>query len=209
MLLTDSFATRVREESMAEHREAETSTLMSDVFSGRVTEADYASLLCQLQAVYSALDSAAASARHNSQYADFFHPGLDRTAAIAADLTHLPASTTDLTPETIDYVGRIRAASDSWLGLLVAHHYTRYLGDLSGGQAIAAKLAANLGLTPDRGLALYQFPEIGPAPRFKAFYRDLLDNADWSAEQRDDFIAEVKVAYQLNLGVFRSLDARR
>jgi heme oxygenase len=194
---------------MADHRDAETSTLMTDLFNGRVTSYEYASLLRQLQAVYLALDTAATDARTDPDCGAFFAPGLDRTSAIEQDLAHLPNSQVPLTRATLDYVERISSASFPWIGRLVAHHYTRYLGDLSGGQAIAAKLSANLGLSPERGLTFYQFPEVGPTPRFKNHYRRLLDTVNWSYQQQDDFITEVKAAYRLNLGVFQSLDALR
>lgn len=209
MLMTDSFARRVREESVADHRDAESSEFMTAVFAGDVTRVQYAALVVQLQAVYAALDEAARRHRTDPIVGAFFDPGLDRGAAIRADLAALPPTTVPLMKPTVEYVSRIREVSDTWAGAVVAHHYTRYLGDLSGGQAIAAKLTANLGLSAESGLALYQFPAIGPAPTFKARYRELLDNAPWDEAQRVEFIAEVKRAYDLNTRMFLSLDHLR
>lgn len=209
MLMTDSFARRVREESVADHRDAERSEFMSAVFSGDVTGVEYAALVVQLQAVYAALDEAAARHRDDPIVGAFFDPALERGAAIHADLAALPPTSVPLMKPTVEYVARIREVSVEWPGAVVAHHYTRYLGDLSGGQAIAAKLQANLGLTPTTGLALYQFPGIGPAPKFKEKYRELLDTADWNESQRSEFIAEVKRAYDLNTKMFISLDHLR
>ena len=209
MLMTDSFARRVREESVADHRDAERSEFMSAVFSGDVTRVEYAALVVQLQAVYAALDEAAARHRNDAVVGAFFDPALERGAAIQADLAALPPTAVPLMKPTVEYVARIREVSDEWPGAVVAHHYTRYLGDLSGGQAIAAKLQNNLGLTPTAGLARYQFPEIGPAPKFKEKYRELLDTAGWNEAQRSEFIAEVKRAYDLNTKMFISLDHLR
>lgn len=209
MLMTDSFARRVREESVADHRNAESSEFMTAVFAGEVTRVQYAALVVQLQAVYAALDEAANRHRADPVVGAFFDPGLDRGSAIRADLLALPRTSVPLMKPTVEYVSRIREVSDNWPGSVVAHHYTRYLGDLSGGQAIAAKLSANLGLSPESGLALYQFPAIGPAPRFKTHYRELLDNTAWDEQQKVEFIDEVKRAYALNTRMFLSLDHLR
>lgn len=209
MLLTDSFARRVREESVTDHRNAERSEFMSAVFAGDVTAVQYVALVVQLQPVYAALDEATARYRLDPTYGEFFHPGLERGDAILADLAALPPISVPLTKPTVEYVTRIREAADEWPGAVIAHHYTRYLGDLSGGQAIASKLASNLHLTPDAGLALYQFPAIGPAPKFKEKYRSLLDCAPWDDTQRSTFITEVKRAYELNTRMFVSLDHLR
>ena len=74
MLMTDSFARRVREESVADHRDAERSEFMSAVFSGDVTRVEYAALVVQLQAVYAALDEAAARHRNDAVVGAFFDP---------------------------------------------------------------------------------------------------------------------------------------
>ena len=133
MLMTDSFARRVREESVADHRDAERSEFMSAVFSGDVTRVEYAALVVQLQAVYAALDEAAARHRNDAVVGAFFDPALERGAAIQADLAALPPTAVPLMKPTVEYVARIREVSDEWPGAVVAHHYTRYLGDLSGG----------------------------------------------------------------------------
>ena len=65
---------------------------------------------------------------------------------------------------------------------LLAHHYTRYLGDLSGGQVISRALdrVFNLGGT---GLALYSFPM--QPKRYKDSYRARLDALKLPTEQVD------------------------
>ena len=43
---------------------------------------------------------------------------------------------TSPSPRLLDYVNRINQISEEKPELLVAHAYTRYLGDLSGGQIL-------------------------------------------------------------------------
>lgn len=74
----------------------------------------------------------------------FTHPGLDRLAATRADLTALGQETPeDPLPATADYAAAIRTTA-STPERFIAHHYLRYLGDLSGGQAIAALMPATM-----------------------------------------------------------------
>ncbi|WP_250544226.1 biliverdin-producing heme oxygenase [Canibacter zhuwentaonis] len=54
----------------------------------------------------------------------------------------------------------------SWHAGIVAHHYTRYLGDLSGGQMIAKRIRSQHGLESD-SVAFYEFAELGDLNEFK------------------------------------------
>ena len=82
----------------------------------------------------------------------------------------------------------------TWPAGYVAHHYTRYLGDLSGGQVIGRRMAELLG-EPERGTAFYRFAEIQQPKRFKDEYRRLLDAAPWDDDESGRVIDEVRVAY--------------
>ncbi|HYF72032.1 MAG TPA: biliverdin-producing heme oxygenase, partial [Nocardioides sp.] len=94
-----------------------------------------------------------------------------------------------------------------WGGLLVAHHYTRYLGDLSGGQAIGRILDRSFGLG-GRGVAFYAFPQIPRPKPYKDAYRVRLDALGLSADQRDLVVAEVKEAFRLNQALVAELGER-
>ena len=51
----------------------------------------------------------------------------------------------------------------------LAHHYARYLGDLSGGQAVAVLMARHYGATPEQ-LCFYDFAELGSVVDAKREY---------------------------------------
>jgi heme oxygenase (biliverdin-producing, ferredoxin) len=197
------FSTRLRSATTSAHGHAETSHFMTAVMAGDIDRETYGVLVCQLQPIYAALDDAAAAHRSDPVYSPFFDPRLDRGQALHADIALLGGQR-DITEATRAYSDHLTEVHDDPL-LVLAHHYTRYFGDLSGGRAIAARLQTNLGLTPHDGLAFYQF-DIGPAPAYKNAYRQKLDALALSRADEDLFIAEVSRAYALNSAVFESLD---
>lgn len=204
MLTTDTFASRLRTATIAHHSAAETSGFMSGLLDGTLARADYARLVRQLQLVYAALDHVSTQHRDDPTYGPFFDPRLDRTQALAADTAAL--GTAPVVTATVTYADRIDAVSADPL-LVLAHHYTRYMGDLSGGQAIAAVLGRTMGLSAQEGLAFYQF-DLGPLPRYKNAYRERLDDLHLTDDDERRFIGEVLTAYTLNSAVFTELDQR-
>ena len=73
-------------------------------------------------------------------------PELFRSDALVADLQALGAAPAPpLAQATRQYVERLGEISATDPGLLVAHAYVRYLGDLNGGQALRRVVARSLG----------------------------------------------------------------
>ena len=67
---------------------------------------------------------------------------------------------------TQEYAQCIRDCAAKDPALLIAHHYTRYLGDLSGGQTLRRCAVRHFGLDKNstQGVAFYCFPDI-PSPK--------------------------------------------
>lgn len=127
---------------------------------------------------------------------------LERLSAIDADLEHWAPGATHQVESPAAQAYRDRVAAASWGGALVAHHYTRYLGDLSGGQAIGKILDRTFDLD-GAGLAFYEFP-MRPKP-YKDSYRARLDGLSLDAEEIGRAVDEVKVAFSLNQALFDEL----
>jgi heme oxygenase len=197
-------ATRVREETADVHQRAEDSALMVRWLGGDVTRAEYGALLTQLRHVYQALETQMAEHRNDIVVAGFHDPRLERVAAIDRDLATLGLAPADPIPATRDYVDRITDVGATWPTGLVAHHYTRYLGDLSGGRVLAARLGAALDLADDEGLAFFQF-DVGPIPAYRTAYRDRLDGLALGDAGEREFVAEVIRAFEHNTRLFDAL----
>ncbi|MEV5841580.1 biliverdin-producing heme oxygenase [Streptomyces sp. NPDC051985] len=207
----DSFSTLIRTASHEQHVEAETSTFMSDLLGGRLGVAAYARYTEQLWFVYDALESGAAGLLASDPVAGpFVRPELYRLAALERDLAHLRGAgwRTGLTalPATEEYAARVRECAERWPAGYVAHHYTRYLGDLSGGQIIRDRAERTWGFErKGDGVRFYVFEDIANPAAFKRGYRELLDAVDADDLEKQRVVAECKRAFALNTAVFREL----
>jgi heme oxygenase len=193
----------MKEGSAAEHDAAEQSPFMSELLAGRIGAVGYSDYLLRLRVVYAALEEAVRARRDDSMVAAVYDPALERLTAIDADLEHwLPQSAEREvdSPAAVAYAKRLGALT--WGGALVAHHYTRYLGDLSGGRGIGKILDRTFELG-GAGLAFYEFP-VRPKP-YKDAYRARLDALSADAGEIDRIVAEVKFAFGLNQALFDEL----
>jgi heme oxygenase len=193
-----------------DHTEAETSSFISDLMQGTRTGADYVLLLAQYRPIYAALEAAAAAHRHDSAVAELFDEKLDRLASIDADLQKLAEwggldAIPEVVPATRAYAARIEEAGKGGdIAALLAHHYLRYLGDLSGGQAIGKLVSRHYG-TPADAMSMWHFEGIAKPKVYKDRYRELLDGFGTN-EQRDAVVAEAIHGFQLNRDMFVELD---
>jgi heme oxygenase len=83
---------------------------------------------------------------------------------------------------------------------LIAHAYTRYFGDLSGGQILKRLLGRTLGLRPQE-LSFFEFPEIDDAEEFKQRYRRAIDDSGALINDVGAVAAEAVAAFELNIAV--------
>ncbi|MET0418257.1 MAG: biliverdin-producing heme oxygenase [Actinoplanes sp.] len=204
------FAARLRRATMAEHREAETRSFISRLMSGDVPRAGFAALTAQYLIIYRELEAAAARMRADGVAGPFADPALDRVPALTADLEHLygPSWATEVVPveATARYAARLREHCHTSPAHFIAHHYVRYLGDLSGGQLVARRVADTYGLSGE-GLAFYRFEGISDPKAYKTAYRARLSALPYPADQLAVLVAEAQLAFGLNAAIFADLAA--
>ena len=199
----------LRTQTAQAHATAEGSSFMTELMAGRLSREAVADYAGQLWFIYDALERAqrtVASPVHDAR--------LERREALESDLDHLvgPRWRTDirLLPATARYVCRLESMDHfpQATSVAVAHHYVRYLGDVSGGQAIARLLAERYGLNKTE-LSFYDFSAIGKIPHFRTEYRERLDTLGAAgAVDIADCVAEAARAFELNTAVFEQLAQR-
>jgi heme oxygenase len=185
----------IRARSQDAHSSSEGASFMSTLLRGERTRDDYISLVAQHYFIYEALESATERMRNDPVAARFISDRLTRLPALEADLAFLLGDEwrerIEMLPATARYVSRINRVGATWVGGYVAHHYTRYLGDLSGGLHIGRVLKRQFGFDTN-GIGFYIFGEE-------------LDAAPWDDAEKERVVAEVLAAYRFNTEVFEDL----
>ncbi|WGD37268.1 biliverdin-producing heme oxygenase [Lysinibacter sp. HNR] len=203
-----SFSQILRERTKSGHRDTSGAGFMDDLISGRGTREDYVALVKQYYFIYEALENATERMKNDPVAAAFITSKLTRLPALKADLEFLIGEDwleqIEALPSTRAYVERIREVGATWSGGFIAHHYIRYLGDLSGGQIIRTLMKRQFGFETN-GVGFYLFDEIAKPKQFKDTYKEQLDAVDWDEAERDRVIDEVILAYEFNGLVFDDL----
>lgn len=207
-LEVERLSARLRDATRDEHERTESSPFVVALLDGRLDRDAYAALLGQSYLFYAVLEEAGDRWRGDAVVGPFVTDALLRRDALEADLAWLSGpdwrSGLAALPATQRYIDRLRQVCFSSRSAFVAHHYTRYLGDLSGGQIIRSKLRSIYGLTGD-GVRFYVFDGIAKPKVFKDDYRALIDTVPWDAGERTNLVAEANEAFRLNRGVFDDL----
>ncbi|WP_063051048.1 heme oxygenase (biliverdin-producing) [Nocardia arthritidis] len=207
---TDPFSKQIRTATAQQHAEAENSRFMSDMLGGSLGVDSYHRYTGQLWFIYRALEQRWETLADDPVAGPFIRPELARTAELERDLAHLLGSgwRTGLEPlpATAAYAARIDACARDWPAGYIAHHYTRYLGDLSGGQVIRGT-AEKLWNLPHRGdgVRFYVFDGVRNPAAFKREYRGLLDRLPLDDLERRRVLDEGKRAFAMNTAVFEEL----
>jgi len=139
----------LKELTKKNHSNAERSWFAGRMFSGQITNPEYAIYLKQQYECYKALENKFDCLGDNSNV-QFPDDRIKRAANILKDLIEMDpkGESLPILSSTSNYISYIQNCPDH---LLYAHVYVRYLGDLKGGQMIASRV-------PGKGL-YYRFDE--------------------------------------------------
>ena len=198
----------LRQGTAADHRRAERAGIVADMLRDSVTRAGYRLFLRNLHEVYVTLERSLSELRSLPEA--LRNTNLFRAPSIASDLKHLAGdgwhTKLPVLSSAREYCQRIETLSrEKSSGGLAAHAYVRYLGDLSGGQLLAKRLARSPGLAPQE-LSFYQFDGIENAQIAKRMFRDALDELCGSALNQEKIVEEARRAFQHNIEL--SCDAK-
>ena len=206
----------LKEGTRKSHRAAENVHFVRNFIKGRINKDIYKIMVASLWHVYRALEDECRKNCSNPVYGSLHFPTeLERVPALEEDLAYYFGSgwrndkdVVACSACTQEYVDRIRQVGADSPNLLVAHAYTRYLGDLSGGQVLMRVAKKAMQLPADgRGTAFYRFPAMHQSARqFKKQYRLLLDGTKVKPEDADLIVAEANLAFVMNMRCFEELD---
>jgi heme oxygenase len=192
------------------HVEAERTGIIRDLLRGNASRDGYALLMRNLLPAYRALEHGLERHRSSSGLGHLAKFRFDRASTIESDLMALRGEhwsrEIPVLPAAGLYANRISEAAEGDGLRLVAHAYTRYLGDLSGGQVLQRLLARSLQLQPNE-LSFYDFPRFSDLNALKTDYREALKRAGKIALDPDAIIEEGALAFSHNIALSCAVQA--
>lgn len=191
------------------HSVAENTAFVTGFFRGIATKSAFSQLVASLYFVYEAME-AAFDASEDPSVRALDYASLRRVPALEEDMTYYFGSswrsTVQPSPATQEYAGRVREVAEKEPYLLIAHMYTRYLGDLFGGQMMGGMARRSLSLDDERGTSFYTFGEIPQTKPFIEEWYQVLNELELSAEQKQMIVDEANLVFALNIKVFDELE---
>jgi heme oxygenase (biliverdin-producing, ferredoxin) len=208
--MSSNLATKLREGTKKAHTMAENVGFIKCFLKGVVEKTSYRKLVSNLYFVYSAMEEEMDRHRQHSILAKVYFPELHRKVSLEQDLHYYYGNNwrEQVTPSsaTQTYVQRIRDISSTAPELLIAHSYTRYIGDLSGGQILKGIAQRGMNLTEGEGTAFYEFQDISDEKLFKAKYRQALDELPLDEATTDRIVHEANATFGMNMKLFQELE---
>ena len=204
-----NFAKELKEGTKKSHSAAENTAFVKSFLRGVISKESYRTLVSDLYFVYSALEEDFKIFKNDPVLGALYLPELERVTALERDLRYyygpIWRSIVKPSEECQRYVDRIHEVAKSEPELLIGHHYTRYLGDLSGGQILKGIAEKALNLNGE-GLYFYEFDKIDNAKIYKEKYRSILDTLPLTDSQQNAIITEANYAFRLNMYMFEQLE---
>jgi heme oxygenase (biliverdin-producing, ferredoxin) len=208
--MSSNLAIKLRIGTQQAHTNAEHTDFMRRFLKGAVDKNAFGKLLGNLYYIYSQLEAELNFYQNHPWVSPVYFPQLNRTASLEQDLDFFYGENwkEKITPTIAAqaYISRIQEVSATEPVLLIAHAYTRYMGDLSGGQMLKKIAESALGLENHQGVSFYEFNEITDLSEFKVKYRLALDSVPIDEAMSDKVVVEANISFNLNIQLLRELE---
>ena len=207
--MSSNLASKLRVGTKKAHTMAENVGFVKCFLKGVVEKSSYRKLVGNFYFIYSAMEEEMEKHQNHPIVSKINFPQLNRKQTLEEDLSYYYGlnwrEQVKLSTAGEAYVQRIREISATEPELLVAHSYTRYLGDLSGGQILKGIAQTAMNLT-EGGTAFYEFADIPNEKEFKAKYRQALDELPIDDATADRIVDEANAAFGMNMKMFQELE---
>jgi heme oxygenase len=208
--MSSNLASKLREGTKKAHTMAENVGFVRCFLRGVVEKTSYRKLVANFYFAYTAMEEELERHKHHPVVSKIYFPELHRKHSLEQDLQYYFGpqwrEAIALSPAGQKYVDRIREVANTQPELLVGHSYTRYLGDLSGGQILKGIAQRAMNLVDGEGTAFYEFADIPDEKAFKDKYRQRLDEIDVDEAMAERIVAEANDAFGLNMEMFQELE---
>jgi heme oxygenase len=207
--MTVELATMLREGTKKSHSMAENVGFVKCFLKGVVEKTSYRKLVANLYFVYSAMEEELEKLKDHPVVSKIYFTELFRKESLENDLQFYYGSNwkNEVAPSDAAkaYIARIHEIAASQPELLVAHSYTRYLGDLSGGQILKNIAQKAMNLT-EGGTNFYEFDAIQDEKAFKQTYRQTMNELPVDMTTAEAIVEEANDAFKMNMNLFNELE---
>ena len=205
-----NLATMLREGTKKSHTMAENVGFVKCFLKGVVEKKSYRKLVADLYFVYAAMEEEMEQLKEHPVLSQIYFPELNRRESLEEDLRYYFGANWKNEVEPSEsgkaYVARIKEIAQTQPELLVAHSYTRYLGDLSGGQILKNISQRAMNLSEGEGTAFYEFNDISDEKAFKTNYRQAMDDLPVDMTTAEQIVDEANDAFGMNMKLFQELE---
>ncbi|MEB3215698.1 MAG: heme oxygenase (biliverdin-producing) [Nostocales cyanobacterium 94392] len=208
--MIQNLAIKLRSGTEQSHAVTENIGFMKCFVKGVVDRSCFAKFLSNLYLVYSELEAAIETNKNHPCINVIYFPELNRKGNLEQDLQFYYGSNwqNEIAPliSAKNYVSRIRELSVKQPELLIGHAYTRYMGDLSGGQMLQKVVQSTFNLVGYQGTSFYNFEQIPDKKAFKDKYREALDKVPVDDITANKIVAEANNSFQFNMQIAQELE---
>ena len=209
--MSNDLAMKLRVGTQQAHTDSENLGFMKCFVKGVVDRDCFIQLLRNFYFVYSELETAIEKHKQHPVINLIYFPELNRQSSLEQDMLFYYGNQWQKritpSPAAQAYIARIQQISTHEPALLLAHSYTRYLGDLSGGQMLQKIAQSALKLSGHEGTSFYNFQQIPDKQAFKEKYRQALDKLSIDDKTTDKIVAEANHAFKLNMQILKELES--
>lgn len=191
------------------HSVAQNTQFVTGFFKGLADRDSYKALLTSLFFVYESMEEAMDKTDDDGVQA-LDYPALRRLEPLKEDMAFFYGRNWQgrirPSPETQSYIARVQEVAETKPYLMIAHQYTRYLGDLFGGQMMGGMASRSLGLENGDGTAFYTFGGIQSTNDFITEWYQRLNELELSEGQKQEIVDEANLVFDLNVGLLQELE---
>jgi heme oxygenase (biliverdin-producing, ferredoxin) len=211
-------ALQLDEGTRKSHSMAENTAFVTGFFKGISKPESYRNLLTSLYYVYDVMEQTLDNTS-DERVKLLDDQALRRVDALQQDMQYFYGKSGDYdnwktslpapTPATQRYVTRIQEIGNNpdLSHLLVAHQYTRYLGDLFGGQMMGGMATKSMNLPQDgSGVAFYKFDGIDSTQKYITDWYRRLNSLKLTESQKQEIVDEANLVFELNIGILEELE---
>ncbi|MDJ0724274.1 MAG: biliverdin-producing heme oxygenase [Prochloraceae cyanobacterium] len=208
-----NLASKLRQSTGKAHTMAENSAFMKCFQKGVIKQETFRKFSACLYFIYSALEAEVKRHKDDDVIGLIHFPEIERKQNLEEDLKFYYGENwreeIKIIPECQEFVDRIHEVANNDLPLLVAHSYVRYMGDLSGGQALKNLARSFMGLPEDKGTRFYEFDALNSIEAIKEFktkYRNALDSLPVDEVTAQRIADEAIRVFTLNMNTMHGLE---